>query len=93
MDINIAKENEKNQKLPEIFAVRGQNSGSVSHQKNNSFQFQSHFVSDDKDELLLNDLGARHQVSENSKEDVAPLKTEKDSTNKPKKVLEHSKSL
>lgn len=50
-------------------------------------------TTDDKDELLLNDLGARHQVSENSTDDAEPLKTEKASTNKPKKVLEHSTSL
>lgn len=49
-------------------------------------------TTDDKDELLLNDLGARHQVPESSSNEE-PTKAEKDPAKKTKKVLETGKSL
>lgn len=50
-------------------------------------------TTDDKDELLLNDLGARHQLPENTTDNVTPTKTEKDAIKKPKQVLEAGKDL
>lgn len=50
-------------------------------------------TTDDKDELLLNDLGARHQVPETAGDDAAPIKSEASAIKKSKKVLEAGKAV